>query len=108
MPLQTLMDIYEEEFEQPIPRARIPQRFSLEKTHTPTQLMLAEREKDYFWDTETTTKDRNAYYALAHKVLAKQGESKLVGILNWGREKRCHIRQLLKVLASSQHNKAFK
>lgn len=85
----------------PAPRKVFKEYFDINKTHTPIQLMLAEHEKHFNWTTKTAMKDRTAYYALAHKCLKEKGESKLKSVLNWGREKRVHIKALLTVLSRS-------
>ena len=91
--------IEEESAGLPRPRKEVKEYFSLEKTHTPIQLMLAEHEKYFSWTNKTLIKDRIAYYALAHKVLKEKGESSLKGILDWCKIKKVHIRAVIKVLA---------
>ena|SRR3990167_8915012 len=90
----------EEEAGFPAPRKQNTREyFSLEKTYTPIQLMLAEHEKFFSWTNSNVMKDRTAYYALAHKVLKEKGESSLKGILDWCKAKRVHIRAVIKILA---------
>jgi hypothetical protein len=89
----------EEQAGLPRPRQVRKEYFSLEKTHSPTQLMLAELEKEFLWDNKTLIKDRNAYYALTNKYLKENGMIKLSGLLTWSKTRHIHIRALLKLLA---------
>ena len=90
---------HEESAGLPAPRKKVKEYFSLERTHTPIQLMLAEHEKHFNWTTKTAMKDRTAYYALAHKCLKEKGESSLKGILDWCKARNVHIRAVIKVLS---------
>lgn len=104
-PLEEIQNQLSED-EEFIPKARYSKNyFDPSKAHSPIQLMLGEREKDYFWDTKTVIKDRVAYYILSHKVLTHHGESTLIGILQWSKEKKLHIKQVLKVLRNKINSK---
>lgn len=93
------MDEEEREWSPP-PKRRVerPRHFDITKAHTPLQLRLAELEPYFNWTTKDLPKDRPRYYSLSTQLLKARGESKLMGILQWGKEHRVHIRAIFKVM----------
>lgn len=87
-----------------IPRQRKPEpkkHYSLEKTHSHIQQVLADMETSFKWSNETLEKDRQRYYALAMGVLKNRGEPSLMSALTWCRDRNVHIRAVHKVLNKS-------
>lgn len=94
---------YEEE-EDLVPRQRKPEpkkHYSLEKTHSYQQELIANTEPFLKWDNNTYFNDRKRLYALGIAVLNKKGESSLVSVLRWCKDRRVHVRACLKVLTNS-------
>lgn len=96
-----------EESESLIPRQRKlePEKhYSLDKTHSYQQELIANTEPFLKWDNNTYFNDRKRLYALGMAVLSKKGESSLVSILRWCKDRRVHVRACLKVLTKALTN----